>query len=280
MANEQQTEHWNSDEAGHWVTQQLRYDIMLAPFGDRVLSAAGIAPIDRVLDVGCGCGDTTLAAGRRASSGTVTGVDISKVMLEVARRRAAEERLTNVSFVVGDAQSYPLPGASTDVVISRFGLMFFDDPVAAFTNLADALAPNGRLAFVCWQDRALNPFILVPGLAIAEHITLPDMGPPGAPGMFALADPERIRGLLTASGLSDIVIESFAPEILLGGGGTLNDAVQFLRHGGMGRAVLAGVNEAIQERALAAVSQALAPYLTDEGVRIGTAAWLVTARCL
>jgi SAM-dependent methyltransferase len=278
MANEEQAGHWNSAEASHWITQQLRYDAMLAPFGDRLLAAAQVAGPDRVLDVGCGCGATTLEAGRRAATGAATGLDLSTSMLDVARGRAAGERLANVSFVAGDAQTYPLPAGGFDVAISRFGVMFFDDPGAAFRNLAGALAPGGRLAFVCWQDLFSNPFIAVPGLALAEHVALPDLGPAGAPGMFALADPGRIRSLLAGAGLVKAAIEPLAEEVLLGGGGTLADAVEFLRHGGMGRAVLADADEATRDRALAAVSEALAPYATAEGVRIGAAAWLVTAR--
>jgi SAM-dependent methyltransferase len=278
MTNEEQKEHWNSDEASHWVAHQLRYDTMLAPFGDRLLAAAQLSETDRVIDVGCGCGATTLESGRRAVTGSVTGLDLSMPMLDVARRRATEERVTNVSFVVGDAQVYPFPDDGFDAAISRFGLMFFDDPRAAFTNLARALASGGRLVFVCWQDLFSNPFIAVPGLAIAQHVELPDMGPPGAPGMFALADPMRIRSLLADAGLVDLVIEPLAEEILLGGGGTLDEAVEFLRDGGMGRAVLAGVDESTRDRALTAARDALAPYVTDEGVRIGTAAWLVTCR--
>ncbi len=278
MANEGHAEPWNGEEAGHWVTHRLRYDTMLAPFGDRLLAAAQVAASDRVLDVGCGCGATTLEAGRRAAAGTATGLDISTAMLQIARLRAAEERLANVSFVAGDAQTFPFPARGYDVAISRFGVMFFDDPEVAFRNLADALAPGGRLAFVCWQDLLANPFMTVPGLALAEHVALPDLGPPGSPGMFALADPARIRSLLAAAGLAEVVIKPLADEILLGGGGTLDDAVEFLRQGGMGRAVLAGSREAARDRAVAAVREALAPYVTAEGVLIGAAAWLVTAR--
>jgi SAM-dependent methyltransferase len=278
VANEEQKEHWNSEEASHWVAHQLRYDTMLTPFGDRLLGAAQISRSDRVLDVGCGCGATTLAAGRRAVTGKATGLDLSKSMLAVGRHHASDEHLDNVSFVAGDAQTYKFPDGGFDVAISRFGVMFFDDPEAAFLNVAGALAPGGRLAFVCWQDLLSNPFIAVPGLAIAEHIALPDLGPPGAPGMFALADPVRIQSLVSGAGLVEVVIEPLAEEILLGGGGTLAEAVEFLRHGGMGRAVLGGADEATQDRAVTAVRHALAPYVTDEGVRIGTAAWLVTAR--
>ena len=159
MANEGQIEHWNGDEANHWVTHQQRYDAMLAPFTDHLLAAARVATPDRVLDVGCGCGATTLAA---QPAGTAVGLDLSAVMVQAARRRAAEERLANVSFVAGDGQTYPFPGGGFDMAISRFGVMFFDDPVAAFANLAGGLVPGGRLVFVCWQELARNPHILVP----------------------------------------------------------------------------------------------------------------------
>jgi SAM-dependent methyltransferase len=278
MANEQQTEHWNGDEANHWAAHQQRYDTMLAPFGGRLLAAARVAERERVLDVGCGCGATTLEAGRRAATGTATGLDLSSSMLVVARHRAAEEGLSNVSFVVGEAQTHPFTAGGFDVVVSRFGVMFFDDPEAAFTNLAGALVPGGRLVFVCWQEATRNPFILVPGIAIAEHVALPDLGAPDAPGMFALADPARIESLLADTGFAEAIIEPLAEEILLGGGGTLADAVEFLREGGMGRAVLAGASKTTEHRAVAAVSEALAPYVTADGVRIGAAAWLVTAR--
>ena len=278
MANEEQTKHWNSDQAGHWITHQQRYDAMLAPFGERLLAAAHVASTDRVLDVGCGCGATTLAAGRSAVTGTATGLDLSIPMLEVGRRRAVEEDLANVTFLDGDAQTYPFRASAFDAAISRFGIMFFDDPKAAFRNLAAAVAPWGRLAFVCWQDMLSNPWMAVPGLAIAEQVGLPDLGPPGRPGMFSLADPEDIRALLDAAGFLEVVVDPMAEEILLGGGGSLDDAVDFLRHGSMGRTVLAGMDEATRGRALQAVTDALAPYVTGEGVRIGTAAWLVTAR--
>ena len=135
----------------------------------------------------------------------------------------------------------------------------FDDALAAFISLAGALDSGGRLAFVCWQDLFSNPFVAVPGLAIAQHIEMLDLGPPDAPGRLALTDSLRIRSLLTDAGLVDAVLEALAEEILLGGGGTLTEAVEFLREGGMGRAVLAGADQAIQEQTGAAVESALAP---------------------
>jgi SAM-dependent methyltransferase len=277
VANDAQIEHWNRDEANHWVEHQDRYDAMLAPFGSRLLAAAAITASDRLVDVGCGCGATTLAAAQLAAAGTATGVDVSAPMLDVARRRAIETAQANVAFVEGDAQTVALAG-EYDVIISRFGMMFFDDPLAAFTNLANTPAPGGRLTFVCWQELTRNEFVLVPGMAVAQHVALPDLGPPGAPGMFSLSDPQRTRLLLTKAGFVDVMIEPIEERILLGGGGTLDDTVTFLRHGGMARAVLTDVDAATETRVLASVTEALSPFLTEDGVRIGAAAWLVTAQ--
>jgi SAM-dependent methyltransferase len=155
--NEAQREHWNSDEAGHWVVAQDRYDRQLEQFGDAVLAAAKIHPDDRVLDIGCGSGTTTLMAAPTAAA--AVGVDISEPMLDLARRRASDAGTSNARFVLGDAQIDDLGGAF-DVAISRFGVMFFDDPAAAFGNIASALAPGGRLVFVCWQGLDRNEWLL------------------------------------------------------------------------------------------------------------------------
>ena len=275
MVNDAQIEHWNSEESGHWVDHHERYDTMLAPFIDQLLAAVGLRADDRVLDVGCGCGATTLAAGAEVRSGTALGVDISAPMLNVARQRAMAASLPSVAFAKGDAQTHPFVAGGFDVVISRFGVMFFEDPEAAFNGLTASMAPGGPMAFVCWQEMAQNPFVLVPGVALAEHVPLPDLGPSEAPGMFALADPERIRSILSDAGLDEVSVDPLHREILLGGGGSLDDAIQFLRYGGMGRAVLDGVDTSTQDRVEIAVSEALAPYLTPEGVRIGSSAWLV-----
>ena len=230
-----------------------------------------------MLDVGCGCGATTLAAARLAPVGEAVGVDVSAPMLEVARRRAVDGGLANVAFIEGDAQTLPLPASAYDVVSSRFGVMFFDDAVTAFTNLANTLKSGGRLAVVCWQELSRNEFVMVPGMAVAQHVALPDLGPPGAPGMFALSDPLGTRSLLADAGFVDVVIHAVEERILLGGGGTLDNAVAFLRHGGMARAVLADVDAPTEARVVVSVRDALRPFLTGDGVRIGAAAWLVTA---
>ncbi len=156
--------------------------------------------------------------------------------------------------------------------------MFFDDPVAAFANLRTALRPDGRIVFVCWQDLADNEWTLVPATAVAAHVPLPDLGEPGAPGPFAFGDAERLRTLLTQSGFGEIGIEPVADSILLGGGGTVDEAVDFLRGTGMARTLFSEASPDEVARAIEAVRAALAPYQTPEGVRLGAAAWIVTAR--
>jgi SAM-dependent methyltransferase len=276
--NAEQAEHWNADEAFHWVAQQERYGAMLAPFGEFVLEASGLRPGDDVLDIGCGCGDTTLAAARLATRGSVLGVDLSEPMLARARQRAQEEGVTNVRFEEGDAQVHPFPPAGLDVAISRFGVMFFEDPQAAFANVARALRPSGRLSFVCWQELGANEWIMIPGMAAAAHVPLPDLGEPNAPGMFALADQDRVAGILAEAGFDDIVIEAAGPPLLVGGGGTLSDAVTFMRESGIGQALLADAERDAAARAVDAVREALAPYVTPRGVELGSAVWVVRAR--
>jgi SAM-dependent methyltransferase len=277
-ANREQAEHWNSEQAaGHWITHQARYDRMHEPFATMIIREAAISTDNRVLDVGCGCGTTTRAAAALATAGEAVGIDLSAPMLARARADAQSAGLANASFIESDAQVHPFEPGSFDVVISRFGMMFFADPAAAFTNLRTATKPGGRLVFVCWQPMAANQWLLVPGAALAGHIPFPDPGPPDAPGMFALADPDRVRGILASAGWHDIGITTVQTPLLLAGGGTIDDAVEFLRTGSLGRSVLAGADPTTQARAVASVRAALAPYADDEGVHLGAAVWLVRA---
>lgn len=277
IANHDQADHWNGEEASHWVRHQAAYDRMLAPFTGMLLDAADLRPGDQVLDVGCGCGATTCAAARAAAPGRVLGVDLSEPMLARGRASTAAAGLANAAFERADAQVHPFGEASFDAVISQFGIMFFADPVAAFANLRCATRPGGRLAFVCWQDLTANQWLLVPGAALAQQVPLPDLGEPGAPGMFALADPGRIRAVLTEAGWQDIGIEPMCTPMLVGGGGGLDETVEFLRSGAIGRAMLGGVGAQTSARAVLAVRDALACYHDGSGVRLEAAVWRVLA---
>jgi hypothetical protein len=175
-------------------------------------------------------------------------------------------------------QSRAFEPNSFDVAVSRFGVMFFDAPVAAFANVAHALAPVLRLAFVCGKDLAHNEWLLVPGMAAAEHVALPDAGSPGGPGMFALADPDHVRGLLTKAGFEAIDVAPFETSMLLAGGGTLDDTIEFLLATGIGRSMLDQAEPDVRARAVDAVRTALAAHHHGDGVRLGAATWVVTAR--
>jgi SAM-dependent methyltransferase len=278
IANMAQAEHWNTGEDGaHWVDNQARYEHMNAPFAAMILDAAGLRPGGDVLDVGCGCGGTTLAAARLTAPGQAVGLDLSGPMLARARTGAEAAGLRNAVFLQGDAQVYPLEPARFGTVLSRFGLMFFADPVAAFANIRSATRPAGRLVFVCWQPLTANQWLLVPGAALAGHVPLPGFGPGDGPGMFAFADPDRIRQILAAAGWRDVEITSEHAPILVGGGGSIDDAVEFLRTGSLGRTILAGADAGTADRAIASVRAALTPYTDADGVRLDAAVWLVQA---
>ena len=277
-ANAAQIEHWNSEESRHWVDHQDRYDRMLAPFADCVLTGAAIGTDERVLDVGCGTGTTTLRAAAAANAGEALGVDIAKPIIEQARRRATDGGVANAHFEVADAQTAALDPESRDVVISRFGIMFFDDPTAAFTNLASALRDDGRLAFVCWQALAQNQWMLVPGMAVAEILPLPAPPEPGAPGPFAFGDPDYVRTVLRDAGFRAVELDPLVGSMLVGGGGSVDDTVAWLRGTSMARTLFRDADADTVARAVQAVRAALAAHEGPDGIRLGAAAWLVRAR--
>lgn len=278
IVNTAQAEHWNTgDGVAHWLDNQARYDRMNAPFADMILDAAGLRPGTDVLDVGCGCGATTLAAARLVAPGQAVGLDLSGPMLARARASAAAAGLGNAEFRPGDAQVHALEPTRFGAVISRFGVMFFADPVAAFANIRSAAQPAARLAFVCWQPLAANQWLAVPGAALAEHVPPADFGSGDGPGMFAFADPDRIRQVLAGAGWRNVEITSEQASILVGGGRSVEDAVEFLRTGTMGRTMLAGADPDMAARALASVRAALAEHADGEGVHLGAAVWLVQA---
>jgi SAM-dependent methyltransferase len=213
IANTEQAEHWNTGPGvAHWVANQARYDRMHAPFTALILQAAALRPGENVLDVGCGCGGTTLAAARLVAPGQALGLDLSGPMLARARSDAEAAGLANVAFQQGDAQVQPLEPASFEVVISRFGVMSFADPVAAFANIRSATRPGGRLVFACWQPLAANQWLLVPGAALAEHVRPPAPVPADGPGMFAFSEPDRLRPILAAPYSADTEITRSTPR--------------------------------------------------------------------
>ncbi|GAA3119554.1 class I SAM-dependent methyltransferase [Streptosporangium carneum] len=337
VVNTHQAEAWNGYEGAHWAEHRDRYDAVNNAFNDRLLSAAAIGERDRVLDVGCGNGQVTRLAARRARLGHAVGIDLSAPMLRQARAGAAEEGVANVTFEQGDAQIHPFrsgdspssasSGGSTgssgrlspgstgssgrlstgfpgdlpvapgdlsrdlpaplsgdlpavplgdfDVAVSRFGIMFFADPVAAFANIGRALRPGGRLAMLSMRSLADHDLGGV-FAAMAEHLPLrPASTEPNAPGPESLADPARIHEVLTGAGFEKVTSTPVdAPQTW--GRGT-EDAAAFLGGWGPVRFALDQVDEAAAARALGALTEALRPFEEADAVRLRGAAWLITA---
>lgn len=277
IANLTQFESWNGDSGTRWVARADERDDVLAPVADALIRAADPTSGSHVLDIGCGCGATTLTAARHVGEdGTATAIDLSAPMLDVARQRAAAAHMTHVAFIQGDAQTHMFEPDAFDLAISRFGTMFFADPVAAFTNIATALRPGGRLCLATWQPLTANEWLVVPGAALLRHTDLPATSP-DEPGMFAQSDPDAVTDTLSAAGLTDIQIE--AVEVTFTLGPTIDAAVEYLADSGPGRLFLETIPEgAARDAALADVRDALADHTHDGHVRLGGGIWLVTAR--
>jgi SAM-dependent methyltransferase len=232
---------------------------------------------ERVVDVGCGCGATTLELARAVGpEGAVLGLDVSEPMLARARERAVG--LAQVRFQCVDASTFALGGDAT-LLYSRFGVMFFDEPHAAFANLRRALAPGGRLAFVCWRRLEENGWMSVPFAAVKK--TLPSSvpaPPPEAPGPLAFADPARVRRILEGAGFRDVGLAPFEHEMPLGDGRGLDAAAADAASMGPASRLLADASEEARARGVAAIREALIPYATGDDIRVSAATWIVTAR--
>jgi ubiquinone/menaquinone biosynthesis C-methylase UbiE len=275
-ANEDQIKFWNEKAGRDWTDLQERMDANLSGIHDAVIDFAAPAPGMAILDVGCGTGATSMALARIAGlDGSVTGLDVSKPMLGLARRRAAQAGL-EIAFVEGDAAGQPFT-PTYDLVFSRFGVMFFDDPVAGFANIKTALKPGGRLAFVCWRTPPENPWASAP-LAAARPF-LPDQQPPDplAPGPFAFSDSERVKDILDKAGFRDVTVRKY-DGVMCMGQDIATVAAQTLRIGPLSRA-LGEADDATRARIVEAVRAALEKFREPSGeIAPPTACWLVGAR--
>ncbi len=276
-ANADQIEYWGGEAGDKWADGQEQLDEMLAPFGLAVMDVVDVSMGERVIDVGCGCGGTSLALGERVSLlGSVFGVDVSGPMLHRAGERAAEAGVTNVGFAMADASTYPFEPGSADLVFSRFGVMFFRNPVEAFTNLRGALRPEGRLGFVCWRALERNAWVHVPRDAALKHLPAPEPVAPDEPGPFAFADPDRVNGILRDAGFGGIVMERH--DIKLRNKGTLDEVVEFVATLGPTSRLLADAEGDARDAAIAEVREALRSHHDGEALHIEAATWIVTAK--
>jgi SAM-dependent methyltransferase len=247
------------------------YDAELRAYHARLRAAMQVGAADRVLDIGCGTGQTTRDAARAAPRGSALGVDISEDMLERARRSSAEEAVANVTFERGDAQTHPFSPASFDLIISRFGTMFFADPVAAFTNIARSARPGARLVMLVWQSEARNEWATAIRQALAGGVA-----PAAGLDPFAMAEPDVVRSVLDAAGFGDVAIIDVREPVYYGPDAAA--AFDLVRSMTQPRQALARMSAATAERALVRIRDLLAAHETDTGVLLDSRAWLVTAR--
>jgi SAM-dependent methyltransferase len=271
--NAAQVAYWNESAGPTWVAMHDALDHELNDLGLAAMAALAPRENERLVDIGCGCGATTLELARRVGKGgAVLGVDLSAPMLSVARERAAAAGLDQASFLQADAQVYALE--PVDGAFSRFGVMFFADPVAAFANIRKGLRPGGRVAFVCWRQLAENPWMTVPMAAVLPLLPAPPAAPtPDAPGPFAFADRDRLAGILAGAGFAEISIEPLDARVAWGDVETsVNMALRLGPVAGL-------VREHPDQRdaMAAAIRSALAAHATAEGVRLDSATWIVLA---
>jgi len=286
-ANAAQAQRWNGESGHYWIAHRERHLAGHRYLLPHLFRAAAISPGERVLDVGCGCGATTIVAAHAARGmagtgppdrlsggdepGRAVGLDLSGPMLDVARRLAARAGAANARFVRGDAQICPLRRESCDVMISSFGVMFFDDPAAAFASMAAALRRRGRLAFLCWQHDTHNELFALPLRAFGAHMRLPG---PAVGELFT--DPRRVTELLSGAGWEDIQIDAVSEPAWMGS--DVADVMSYVRGMPMIRNLAAGLgDEVMTEQVLAVIAEQYSARQHPDGVWVRAAAWLVTA---
>jgi ubiquinone/menaquinone biosynthesis C-methylase UbiE len=274
IANVDMARAWDGEEGDQWTQFADEYDYTNRSIWARFLETHSIRRADQVLDIGCGCGQTTRDAARLAHEGSALGVDLSSSMLDVARRRASAEGVTNVDFRHADAQVYAFDPGTFDVAISRFGVMFFENRIAAFTNVAAALRPGGRLALLAWQDVRKNEWIMTVRETLAAGRDLP-MPTVGAPGPMGLADPDDVRSLLSGAGFESVGFTSIEEPVWFGADAEV--AYEFVGEIGIVKGLSDGLDPDAKTAAHERLMAALRAHETPEGVRFDSGTWLISA---
>jgi ubiquinone/menaquinone biosynthesis C-methylase UbiE len=272
-----QIEYWNQEGGQAWTARQHSWDTAMKPFSDAALIRAQVAPGERVIDIGCGCGATSLQlADLVGPKGKVLGVDVSKPMLDRAKERAAGNPV--LSFAQADATTYPFEPGAADLLFSRHGVMFFPEPERAFANLRSALKADGRLAFSCFRSPKENALITTILAAVVEFVPpLPKMNPDD-PGPFAFADPERVKRILSAAGFKSIALEPVDVQSDVSAGKGMEEALVNAMEIGPASRALNGASPETRAKAEAALRTAFTPLQQDGKVLLGAGIWIVTAR--
>jgi SAM-dependent methyltransferase len=274
--NADQIAYWNGLGGQHWTDRQQHQDKLLAPVSEILIDRAGVKAGERIIDVGCGCGATTIVLAQKVGpTGHVVGVDISAPML--ARARQVAPSGLPVEFILADATVYPFDPARCDLLVSRFGVMFFAEPALSFANMRKALRPSGRLTFACWREPRDNPWLLAPLQAVYKHVPkLPQLGPED-PGPFSFAAEARVHRILGEAGFSGIRMEPHNLSLDIAVGGGLDAAVESALEIGPASRALQGQPPDLRAAAATSIRQVLAPLAKGNAVPLAASIWIVTA---
>ena len=274
--NADQIAYWNGPGGQHWTDRQQTQDILLAPVSDILIDRAKAKAGERIVDVGCGCGATTIAFAQKVGpAGHVFGIDISAPML--ARARQIAPAGIPVDFALADATVYPFVSGSFDLVVSRFGVMFFAKPAISFANMRTALRPSGRLTFACWRQPRDNPWLMAPLQAVYEHVPkLPQLGPED-PGPFSFASEQRVIRILSEAGFSGIEMEPCNLSLDVAVGRGLDAAVETALEIGPASRALEGQPPEVRAAAANSIREALGPFASGNAVPLAASIWIVTA---
>ena len=274
-ANADQSAYWNGGPGQRWTALQESQDKLFTPITAALFDAAALQPGEGVIDVGCGAGETTLGAAAR--TGSALGVDVSEPLLGRARARAAAMG-SPARFALADATVHDFSSEAASALISRFGVMFFADPLRSFANLKRGLRAGGRVAFICWREPKLNPWLMLPYAEAVKHVPPPPRPGPEEPGPFSFADPERVTKVLEGAGFADVSLTPVDFTLDVGVGEGLDNAVSKALEIGPASRALDGHPEAARAAAAASIRTALAGVVKDGAVPLGAAVWIVRAR--
>ena len=275
--NAKQKEFWSGKGGDYWVVKQNEMDVMLNPLGEKALAKLDLRIDSKVLDIGCGCGATTIDIATKVPEGKVTGLDISVPMLDQAKSEAIERGLTNIDFKVVDVQIDQLVTEKYDCVYSRFGVMFFEDPFEAFKNIFSSVKEGGELSFVCWQDPALNPWQSLSIKVIKEYLDIPSP-PERSPGPFAFQEQDYVKDILTQSGFSEINFDNNQEDITMFSGKSLQQASEdYLAINPVVTEMLKDSPDNLKAEIVESLKEAFSEFHKGDGLLFPSATWIVSA---